>query len=222
MRRGGHRKDLLRVFQTLPTFETTGAVTVRGSSIHQAPVTSQTTSQDVNVLAPRRQLSRAQEKTAGNFKRISSPQCDGSLGVSLRPGLGQIPVQMLPRRCFPRSLAVKSGDLEESSSPDLQGVGLTHTVEGLTAKTEVSQKRFQPPGGGSQPAFLPTKFRCAAFPSCMNQLLRINLTEREDQQDAHPQPGCCSGTGRCAPASWETVARPLPTGAGRGRGPGCV
>ncbi|KAI4562023.1 hypothetical protein MJG53_017077 [Ovis ammon polii x Ovis aries] len=93
MRRGCHHKDLLRVFQTLPTFETTGAVTVRGSSIHQAPVTSQTTSQDVNVLAPRRQLSRAQEKTAGNFKRISSPQCDGSLGFAIRPSFekGQDP-----------------------------------------------------------------------------------------------------------------------------------
>lgn len=100
-------------------------------------------------------------------------------------------------------LAVKLGDLEESRSPALQGVGLTHSVKGLTAKTEVSQKRFQPPGGntGSQPAFLPTELRCAPSPSCMNQLLRINLTEREDQQGAHPPTGCCSGY-------WEVCSHP--------------
>lgn len=47
--------------------------------------------------------------------------------------------------------------------------------------------------------FLPTKFRCAPFPSCVNQLLRINLMEREDQQEAHPQPGCCRAPGGVRP-----------------------
>ena len=52
VRRGCDHKDLLCVFQTFPTFESTGAATVRGSSNHQAPVTSQTTSRDVNILEP--------------------------------------------------------------------------------------------------------------------------------------------------------------------------